>query len=61
MNSGEEYENDLFVGDVHRGNLYHFECLTRGEQLASFQEESLKDGIVDGYEEEKDSNIWTRL
>jgi glucose/arabinose dehydrogenase len=22
---GKEYENDLFVGDVHQGNLYHFE------------------------------------
>lgn len=22
---GEHYENDLFVGDVHNGNLYHFE------------------------------------
>ena len=22
---GEQYENDLFVGDVHSGNLYHFE------------------------------------
>jgi glucose/arabinose dehydrogenase len=22
---GEQYENDMFVGDVHRGNIYHFE------------------------------------
>jgi|SRR6187551_3160721 aldose sugar dehydrogenase len=22
---GKKYENDLFVGDVHKGNLYHFE------------------------------------
>jgi hypothetical protein len=21
---GKKYENDIFVGDVHRGNLYHF-------------------------------------
>jgi aldose sugar dehydrogenase len=21
---GKKYENDMFVGDVHRGNLYHF-------------------------------------
>jgi aldose sugar dehydrogenase len=22
---GEQYQNDMFVGDVHRGNIYHFE------------------------------------
>jgi aldose sugar dehydrogenase len=22
---GEEYENDMFVGDVNNGNIYHFE------------------------------------
>ena len=22
---GQQYVNDMFVGDVHRGNLYHFD------------------------------------
>jgi len=49
---GKEYENDLFVGDVHRGNLYHFE-LNEDRSELSFKDESLKDGIIDDYEEEK--------
>ena len=38
---GKEYENDLFAGDVHRGNLYHFELYEDRSEL-SFKDESLK-------------------
>lgn len=30
---GDNYLNDLFVGDVHRGNLYHFELSEDRTQL----------------------------
>ena len=30
---GQQYANDMFVGDVHRGNLYHFELNEERTQL----------------------------
>jgi glucose/arabinose dehydrogenase len=30
---GEEYVNDLFVGDIHKGNIYHFELNANRTEL----------------------------
>src|SRR5690242_876585 len=30
---GEQYENDIFVGDVHKGNIYHFKLNSDRTQL----------------------------
>jgi hypothetical protein len=30
---GEEYFNDLFVGDIHKGNIYHFDLSTNRTEL----------------------------
>jgi len=49
---GKKYENDLFVGDVHQGNLYHFELNKdrTGLSLAG----PLSDKIANSTEELKD-------
>jgi aldose sugar dehydrogenase len=49
---GKQYENDLFVGDVHNGNLYHFELNKdrTGFSLAG----SLSDKIANSTEELKE-------
>ncbi len=39
---GEEYENDMFVGDVNNGNLYHFD-LNNDRTGASFELDNLLD------------------
>jgi glucose/arabinose dehydrogenase len=49
---GDEYENDLFVGDVHRGNLYHFE-LNENRDHISF-DGSLSDRVLDEEKELED-------
>jgi aldose sugar dehydrogenase len=53
---GEEYENDMFVGDVNNGHLYHFELNENRTEL-SFQNASLKDRIVDENEEPEEAII----
>jgi len=42
---GKQYQNDIFVGDVHNGNLYHFDLdkLRKGLLLKS----SLVDKVID--------------
>ena len=47
---GKEYENDMFVGDVNNGRLYHLNLNENRTGLA-FQDDSLKDGILDENEE----------
>jgi glucose/arabinose dehydrogenase len=42
---GEEYENDLFVGDINNGHLYHFELNKDRTQLVL--EDSLADKVAD--------------
>jgi glucose/arabinose dehydrogenase len=46
---GEEYENDMFVGDVNNGNIYRFE-LSDGRDELSLGDD-LKDKIADTPEE----------
>jgi glucose/arabinose dehydrogenase len=53
---GEEYENDMFVGDFNNGRLYHFE-LNEDRTELSFQDGSLKDRIVDENEEPEEAII----
>jgi glucose/arabinose dehydrogenase len=53
---GEEYENDMFVGDFNNGRLYHFE-LNEDRTGLSFQDGPLKDGIVDEKEESEEAII----
>lgn len=48
---GEEYENDLFVGDVHRGNIYHFELNKKRTELSL--DGLLQDKIADNDNELK--------
>ena len=46
---GKEYENDLFVGDVHNGTLYHFD-LNKTRTGLSLQG-PLRDGVANNTEE----------
>jgi len=54
---GSEYENDLFVGDVNLGNLYHFE-LSGDRTSLEFQSKILKDKIANSHDEIDDSIIF---
>lgn len=54
---GSEYENDLFVGDVNLGNLYHFE-LNGDRTSLEIQGKILKDKIADSHDEIDDSIIF---
>lgn len=42
---GAQYENDVFVGDINNGNLYHFE--PNGERNGFVLSGSLGDGVAD--------------
>jgi glucose/arabinose dehydrogenase len=46
---GKQYQNDMFVGDIIMGNLYHFELNENRDALAL--NGSLSDKVADGYEE----------
>jgi glucose/arabinose dehydrogenase len=46
---GEEYENDMFVGDVNNGNLYHFDLNNDRTELEL--NNPLDDKVVDNREE----------
>jgi len=54
---GSEYKNDLFVGDVNLGNLYHFE-LSGDRTSLEFQSKILKDKIANSHDEIDDSIIF---
>ena len=47
---GKQYQHDIFVGDVHNGNLYHFKLDKQRTGLV-FLEESLSDKVADKDEE----------
>jgi aldose sugar dehydrogenase len=49
---GEQYENDLFVGDVHNGTLYHFDL--NKERTALSLNGSLSDKIANSTQELKE-------
>ena len=46
---GKQYENDIFVGDISKGNLYHFDLNQDRTQL--ILEGSLADKVADKDEE----------
>ena len=46
---GQQYANDMFVGDVHRGNLYHFELNEARTEL--LLDGPLEDKVADDDEE----------
>jgi len=46
---GQQYVNDMFVGDVHRGNLYHFEL--NEERTRLLLDGPLEDKVADDNEE----------
>ena len=50
---GEEYENDMFVADVHKGNIYHFE--PNGERNALELDGDLSDKVADNDDELEDA------
>lgn len=49
---GKEYENDLFVGDIHNGTVYHFEM--NKERTGLLLEEPLSDKVANNTEELKE-------
>jgi aldose sugar dehydrogenase len=54
---GKQYANDMFVGDVHRGNLYHFEL--NKERTELMLDGPLEDKVADD-DEELDEVIFGR-
>jgi aldose sugar dehydrogenase len=46
---GKNYENDIFVGDFHTGNLYHFDL--RKDRTRLLLEEPLKDKVANNTSE----------
>jgi glucose/arabinose dehydrogenase len=46
---GEEYKNDLFVGDINNGNLYHFDLKDDRNELDL--DDPLEDKVADDQEE----------
>jgi aldose sugar dehydrogenase len=54
---GQQYANDMFVGDVHRGNLYHFDL--NKERTDLMLDGPLKDKVADD-DEELDDVIFGR-
>jgi hypothetical protein len=47
---GKQYENDIFVGDIDKGNLCHFDLnVARTERVL---ERSLADKLADGDEDQ---------
>ena len=50
---GKDYQNDIFVGDVHNGNLYHFDLSTDRKQL--LLDGPLKDRMANNPDELKEA------
>jgi glucose/arabinose dehydrogenase len=46
---GEQYKNDLFVGDYHTGTIYHFDLNNERTKLQVFDQ--LKDNITMGHDD----------
>lgn len=44
---GKEYENEIFVGDYHFGNIHHFRLNDDGEVKANLFAEGFNLGISD--------------
>jgi aldose sugar dehydrogenase len=52
---GEDYENDVFIGDFNNGNIYHFDLNKNRTQL--LLEGELKDKVVDTDIETNDGDV----
>jgi glucose/arabinose dehydrogenase len=50
---GKDYQNDIFVGDIHNGNLYHFDLNKDRKQL--LLDGPLKDRIANNQDELKEA------
>jgi aldose sugar dehydrogenase len=48
---GEEYKNDMFVGDVNNGNIYHFDLNGQINRTELLLDEPLDDKIADNPDE----------
>ena len=52
---GKDYQNDMFVGDIHNGNIYHFEVNENrdgiGIDINQQQQSGLSDLVVDNEDE----------
>jgi aldose sugar dehydrogenase len=45
---GKQYQNDMFVGDINNGNLYHFE-LDENRTGLYFEDQQLNDKIANNH------------
>jgi glucose/arabinose dehydrogenase len=52
---GEDYKNDVFIGDFNNGNIYHFDLNKNRTQL--LLEDELKDKVVDTDIESNDGDV----
>jgi glucose/arabinose dehydrogenase len=50
---GKQYENDMFVGDIINGNLYHFELNKQRTELLLSPNGPLADKVVSSYDNKK--------
>jgi glucose/arabinose dehydrogenase len=50
---GKQYENDMFVGDIINGNLYHFELNKQRTELLLSPNSPLADKVVSSYDTKK--------
>src|SRR5215213_7533612 len=50
---GKQYENDMFVGDIINGNLYHFELNKQRTELLLSSNGPLADKVVSSYDNKK--------
>jgi aldose sugar dehydrogenase len=47
---GKQYENDIFVGDIINGNIYHFDLNKKRTELLFSPNSPLSDGVVSSNE-----------
>jgi glucose/arabinose dehydrogenase len=56
---GKDYQNDMFVGDVHNGNLYHFDLSEDRNEL--LLDDPLKDRIANNQDELQEAILGHRF
>src|SRR5918996_1200158 len=54
---GKQYENDIFVGDIINGNLYHFELNKQRTELLLSPNSPLADKVVSSYDNKKQDEV----
>jgi aldose sugar dehydrogenase len=55
---GKQYENDIFVGDIINGNIYHFELDQQRTGLLLSPNGPLADKVVSSYDKKFDEIIF---